>query len=106
MNKTYKSIDDNFIMPYCKSVDASIKHISSDDVLETINKIYDVIEYYESYHCEKPRIIILSIELSKALNYMNCNSVYETNLTTYTHTLFGIECVESPVLVDLEYKVY
>lgn len=76
-----------------------------EDFNKILSEIYEVISYYKQEYNNKPIMIILSHNLFFGIEYMNFSGqVYDP--MNNTNTLFGIECKESPVLTDLEYKVY
>ena len=81
------------------------KTYSSDDFAKTLNEIRQVIDYYRMEYKCIPEIIILSHNLMIGLRYMDfgCSTYQPLN---NIRTIYGIECKESPVLSDLEYKVY
>jgi len=76
-----------------------------EDYDKILCEIYEVITYYRQEYRREPVAIILSSNLITLLKYFDDCRV-EYNPVNNIRTLFGIECKESPVLVDLEYKVY
>ena len=81
------------------------KKYSIDDFNEILDQIHQVISHYRFKYNREPIMIFLSPNLRIGIRYCG-NLNLEYNPLNNVQTLFGIECKESPVLVDLEYKVY
>lgn len=81
------------------------KTYDKDIFAEIMYQIRQVVSEYKFRYNREPLMIILSPNLITGFKYTNPNFL-DYNPLNNIHTIFGIECKESPVLCDLEYKVY
>jgi len=82
--------------------------IEKEEIYKIFGEINKEIHEYWHHYCKKPAMIILSKSLSMGMQLLMNN--YQTKIATgygdMIYTLFGINCVESPVLEFLEYRIY
>ena len=80
------------------------------DVSKVMGKINHEIWQYRTKYKEMPQMLIISNELELLLSYhlnlMDINKmIIVNNNELRVHTIFGINCLTSPALNDLEFEV-
>lgn len=98
------------IVKFTKGATITKNYYTEKEISLTIGKINNVIEFYRHEYREIPQLIIISKELEILFNMqiglMNQHEAIMLNdKVLYTYRIFGITCLVSPALKDLEFEV-
>ena len=92
-----------------KSDNVRIRKITleKEEVMNKFNEINNTVEKYWTTYQHKPNVIIISEAFSYVLRYMMTERVFlQDGFGNKIGYLFGIQCIESPILEDFEFKIY
>ena len=86
------------------------KEYNEKDISKMMGKINHEIWQYRTKYRKMPQLLIISndleILLSMKLNLMNLSQmIIVNNNELQVHTIFGINCLTSPALNNLEFEV-
>ena len=81
--------------------------IEKEAIIQQFERLNNLVENHWTKYKERPSIIIMSQEFSYSLGYLMSERVYERDrFGNKIETLFGIPCICSPRLNNLEFEVY
>ena len=81
--------------------------LEKEEVMNKFNEINNMVENYWRKYQHKPNVIIISEVFSYGLRYMMTEREFlQDGFGNKLEYLFGIQCIESPVLEDFEFKIY
>lgn len=81
--------------------------LEKEEIMNKFNEINNMVEKYWRTYEHKPKVIIISEVFSYGLRYMMTErSFMHDGFGNKLEYLFGIPCIESPILEDFEIKIY
>jgi len=85
----------------------SKEEILKEDIMHQFERLNNLVkEHYVSYK-EKPSIIIMSKGFQYGLGYIMHERFFQSDIYgNKIEFLFGIQCISSPRLKELEFEVY
>lgn len=108
MNKEIK--ETKKIVKFTKGATITENYYVEKEISLTIGKINNAIEFYRHEYRDMPQLIIISRELEILFNMQaELMSQHEMIMLNdkplHTYRIFGIICLPSPALKDLEFEV-
>lgn len=81
--------------------------LEKEEIMNKFIKINNSVENYWRKYQHKPTVIIISEVFLYKLRYMMTEREFLRDGFGYkVEYLFGIQCIESPILEDYEFKIY
>ena len=78
-----------------------------EDVMQQFERLNNLVEKHYEIYREKPSVIIMTKGFQYALGYLMHERVYQSDrFGNKVETLFGIPCISSPRLSNLEFEIY
>lgn len=81
--------------------------LQKEDLMKQFGEINKLVETHYYNHKERPNVIIISKTFQYGLSYIMADRTFMGDcFGNKIETLFGIPCIVSPRLKDLEFEVY
>lgn len=81
--------------------------LEKEEVMQQFEKINNLVERHYYEYKERPNVIVMSETFQYGLGYLMTDRSFQSDyFGNKIETLFGIPCIVSPRLKDLEFEVY
>lgn len=81
--------------------------ITHENIYDALNKINKGVEKHFNEYMERPSVIVVSTQLHYGLSYIMRDLTYHTDFYgNDLTTIFGIPCINSKKLKDMEFEIF
>lgn len=81
--------------------------LEKEDIMQQFERLNNLVEKHWAEYKERPSVIIMSKTFSYSLGYLMHERTFQSDrYGNKLETLFGIPCISSPRLNNLEFEIY
>lgn len=80
---------------------------TKEDIMQQFERLNNLVEKHWATYKERPSVIIMTKGFQYGLSYLMHERVFQSDMYgNKIETLFGIPCISSPRLNNLEFEIY